>query len=294
MRNLLIILLFCISLTAGATKYYVKNAGNDLNTGLSDAQAWSSIQKVNAAASGIFHAGDSILFKRGDTWRIRLWIDDCGTSDAWLTYSAYGTGDKPKFFNSVSANETSDWTEVSANIWQNSNVNFTIDVANLVFNDEESCGTKLMTATPTFTTQGQFWYDFVNDRIRLYSVGNPATFYTNIECVLKNYSIMGLNVKYVIIENLDCRYAHFGIIIQGYPDPANISHHVILRDCDFSYIGGGDFTDSYAIRLGDAISLNDNVMYHRDMMQDLQTRHQHQGILNIIFISGITLLKNAI
>ena len=258
MKKLIVIPLLFFSLILSATKYYIKNTGNDLNTGLSDAQAWSSMQKVNAATYGTFHAGDSILFNRGDTWRWQLWVDDCGTSDAWLYYGAYGTGAKPKIFNSVQANSTGDWTEVSTNLWQNSNASFTDDVGNLVFNNEASCGIKIMSATPTFTTQGQFWYDYVNHRIRLYSVGNPATFYTNIECVLSGYAMFAQNVQYVTIENFDCRYVYFGIMIQGYDNPENVAHHIILRDCDFSFVGGGDWLKNYAVRQGDAISINDN------------------------------------
>jgi len=45
--------------------YYVKNGGSDSNTGLSDAQAWETIAKVNGFS---FNAGDDVYFKCGDTW----------------------------------------------------------------------------------------------------------------------------------------------------------------------------------------------------------------------------------
>lgn len=51
--------------SSGAT-YYVDPAGSDSNTGLTTSQAWATIAQVNAAS---FSAGDSVLFKRGGTWR---------------------------------------------------------------------------------------------------------------------------------------------------------------------------------------------------------------------------------
>ena len=293
MKKVIIIIFLFISVALNATNYYVKTRGNDSYTGLSDDQAWQTVERVNATT---FKPGDTIHFKRGDKWRTRLSVKS-GDASAYVTYTAYSVGAKPLFLGSVQANSTGDWTEVSANIWQNSNTDFTIDVGNLIFNNEASCGIKIMSATPTFTTQGQFWYDFVNHRIRLYSVGNPATFYANIECVLKDYAIMAQNTKYVIIENLDCRYAHFGIIIQGYPGSVNIVHHVILRDCDFSFIGGCDFHNDYKVRLGDAISINDNAhdilveKCHVSQVYDAGLTNQASSVghtqYNIYFINNL-------
>ena len=73
--------------------YYVDSAaGNDSWSGLAGAFVsgatgpWKTITKVNSAA---FAAGDSILFKRGDTWREEL-VCDSGTSSGRITYGDYG------------------------------------------------------------------------------------------------------------------------------------------------------------------------------------------------------------
>ena len=42
LKNLIIIPLLLVSLVCSATKYYVKNGGNDSNTGLDDANAWAN------------------------------------------------------------------------------------------------------------------------------------------------------------------------------------------------------------------------------------------------------------
>jgi hypothetical protein len=253
MKKGIIINFLFISVALNATNYYVKTGGNDSYTGLSDGQAWQTVEKVNATT---FKPGDVIHFKRGDKWRTRLSVKS-GDASAYVTYTAYNIGAKPLFLGSVQANSTGDWTEVSPNNWQNSNAAFTVDVANLIFNNEASCGTKIMSAIPTLDKQGEFWYDFVHDRIRLYSVGNPAKFYTNIECALNSrilyfgYTPGHVIGNYTILENLDCRYSTYGIIVQDV-------HHLIIRDCDFSYIGGGDQWGDYTVRYGDPISIESN------------------------------------
>lgn len=73
--------------------YYVKNGGNDTLNGLSDANAWANLSKVN---SSTFSPGDSILFKCGSVWRESLLKYESGTSGSPITYGSYGTGTKPQ------------------------------------------------------------------------------------------------------------------------------------------------------------------------------------------------------
>ena len=73
--------------------YYVKNGGNDNYSGLTDALAWATITKVNAQT---FNAGDFVYFKRGSVWREEVsLVPDSGSAGNYITYSAYGTGNKP-------------------------------------------------------------------------------------------------------------------------------------------------------------------------------------------------------
>jgi len=74
--------------------YHVKNAGNDALDGLTDATAWQHVAKVNSSS---FNAGDSILFKRGDSWSEVLRIPSSGTNANHIIFGAYGTGVKPEF-----------------------------------------------------------------------------------------------------------------------------------------------------------------------------------------------------
>jgi hypothetical protein len=64
------------------------------------------VADVNAAS---FSAGDSVLFKRGCTWREQLTVPSSGSSGNPITLGAYGTGDKP-IINGADDITTGPWT----------------------------------------------------------------------------------------------------------------------------------------------------------------------------------------
>ena len=86
--------LFGLAGVSEATTYFVKPAGeggSDSNTGLSDAQAWATISKVNGHS---FQTGDNVFFKCGGAWTGRqLRIDWGGNASNRVTIGAYhGSG----------------------------------------------------------------------------------------------------------------------------------------------------------------------------------------------------------
>lgn len=110
----IIILLFSlISLPLSGLNYYVKNAGDDNNTGLSDAQAWKTITKVNSVA-WTFKPGDTVFFKRGDTFYGTLTLIASGEPGNQILISAYGTGQNPILTGLLTL---SSWTKFSGNIY---------------------------------------------------------------------------------------------------------------------------------------------------------------------------------
>jgi len=110
-RKLNVIIFLLLSIPAIGRNYYVKNSGNDSNSGLSDTQAWKTLSKVSGFT---FSAGDSILFNRGDVWRESLTVHNSGTSSSYITYGSYGHGDKPKIYGSIQAAR---WSNIAGNIW---------------------------------------------------------------------------------------------------------------------------------------------------------------------------------
>lgn len=97
-----------------ATNYYVSSLGNNANNGTSMGTSWLSISKVNSSM-GLINAGDSILFRSGDTFDGSLIITKSGTTALPIVVSSYGVGAKPI----ISGFETlSGWANVGGNIWQ--------------------------------------------------------------------------------------------------------------------------------------------------------------------------------
>lgn len=114
--------------------YYVSNSGNDVNDGLSEETSWSTLDKVNTVE---LQPGDAVFFERNGLWRGRL-IGQNG-----VTYSAYGTGDKPKIYGSPENGAGAEkWSLLkgSKNIWV-----FYKDIpdcGSIVFNEGQSWAEK--------------------------------------------------------------------------------------------------------------------------------------------------------
>lgn len=100
MKKLLIFLMFIFLLSPlSATIYYVDaSRPNDDGNGESEGAAWKTIGKVNSEM-GNFSAGDSILFKRGETWTDAILTVDCDGSagGGYITFGDYESGVKPIF-----------------------------------------------------------------------------------------------------------------------------------------------------------------------------------------------------
>jgi hypothetical protein len=256
MKRYLTILLLLISISAGATNYYVKNGGNNGAAGTSDATAWADLTKVNSTT---FAAGDSIFFRRGDTFRGSVYQTENGTANNWIYYGAYGTGAKPKILGSKDLSLTSDWTNHSGNVWKTTATLGTTqgDISNLIFNNEASCGYKKR-SIDSLNAQGKFFYNTADNLVYLYSASNPGTFYSHIEAA-GHYDIYQailyfINCSYIHIADLDVRYSSADGI-----EGRDVTGFIVER-CDVSYIGGEWFLDAPDTRrVGNGIQLSVNV-----------------------------------
>jgi len=235
-----------------ATNYYINNSnGSDNNDGLSPATAWKSLTKVNAAA---FAPGDSVLFIRGGLWRGQL-IPKSGNASANITYSDYGTGEKPQLLGSVNVSSSTDWTNVGSNIWQSVQTS-TVDIGNLIFNGGAAAGFKKWTSS-ALQNQGDFWWDKTGTQtVQIYSTVNPANYYTDIEAAIGNFIVYAQLDSFLVLQNMAFKYgAADGIEVRN-------THHFILQDCDVSFIGGTELTTQ--VRYGGGIQFwaysNNNIV----------------------------------
>ena len=235
--------------------YYVDStSGRDSRDGLSPEKSWRTIEKANSAK---LSPGDFVLLKRGGVWREQL-TPQSGDETGYITYGAYGEGNKPLLLGSASRNKDSDWNHEGGNIWATvpakptADDPLSVDVGNLIFNDEESVGIKVWNEED-LDSQGEFWYDEDNYVLKIYSETNPAVYYSDIECALRRHIIDQGGKSYVIYENLGLRYGGAHGIGGGN------THHIIVRNCDLSYIGGGDqMGGDRTVRFGNGIEFWEN------------------------------------
>ena len=90
--------------------YYVdNNLGSDSNPG-TQAQPWKTIRKVNDEMAN-FKLGDSILFKRGNTWLLNNGGEAgfLNITTSGITVGAYGTGNDPAFDGSAMTDNNEMW-----------------------------------------------------------------------------------------------------------------------------------------------------------------------------------------
>ena len=241
-------------------KYYVSENGNDNNDGLSPQTAWKSLKKVDTHS---FSEGDAVLFKRGDTFRAdKVTL----TLQSGVTYSAYGSGDKPVFIGSSDASYSYLWeaTDV-ANVYR-----YTGDVYDcgcIYINGGKYWGVHVKNNGGTSFDSGlvsngldQPYYsggkpyngysslennlEFTNydNSLYLYSEdGNPGEIFDSIELCNGIHGVDGSNLSNVVFDNIKLvGYGIHGISIY------NIKN-VTVQNCIFGWIGGS------GTRLGNAV-----------------------------------------
>src|SRR4030042_279943 len=106
---LVVLLIILLPLVAWGATYYVDSAVTDTNvasatpdfttynpatfeTDTGSASVYKTLADVNLKA---FAAGDSVLFRKGQTWREQLTVPSSGSVGLPITFGGYGTGGGP-------------------------------------------------------------------------------------------------------------------------------------------------------------------------------------------------------
>ena len=125
-----------------------------------------------------------------------------------------------------------------------------VDVGNVIL-DGKSAAWKKWTKED-LTNPNDFWFDIKGDqRLWFKSDKNPALVFESMEAANMTHIVNHSCAAYVVVEGLDLRYggAHgFG---------GTKANHLTIRDCDLSWIGGGDQYrqggEGRRVRFGNAI-----------------------------------------
>jgi parallel beta-helix repeat protein len=165
-------LLLVPSAVWGAT-YYVRADGNDLCDGLSDSSdarpascSWKTLSKVTATS---FSPGDTVKFRRGDAWNERLGLSSSGAPGLPITYTSYGSGEKPTFYGTTPVANTG-WIDDGGGKYYK-DIGSTVVIALY----EDGKGIPQATATDLSTPpSGPRWY--ISGTVLYYapSFGSPA------------------------------------------------------------------------------------------------------------------------
>ena len=90
-------LAYSVSASSTGTHYYVDSiSGSDSNVGTSEDKPWRTLAPVHARS---FLPGDVVHFRRGSSWTGGLVIDDSGVEGNPITFTTYGTWDRPVIRN---------------------------------------------------------------------------------------------------------------------------------------------------------------------------------------------------
>ena len=248
------------------TKYYVSNAGDDSNDGLTPETAWKTLEKVSSAK---LDAGDGVLFKRGDLFRGFV------IAQKGVTYAAYGQGEKPKFYGWERSLDDADlWELVDAehNIWKWGEK--ILDCGTLVFNEGEAHCIKLIPSyingkfvcredeskdfvmanemvrdldmywhfEDTLTTNPSRGQDFpipdptngLGDLYLRCDKGNPAKVFKTIEGVVKRNMFCIASNNNITIDNVCIKYIGQHAIGGG----GQCLKGLTVTNCEIGWIGG--------------------------------------------------------
>ncbi len=217
------------------TKYYVSAInGNDENDGKSPETAWATIDKLNKTS---LKAGDLVLFQRGGLYRGQIEVVN------GVTYSAFGTGYKPKICNSIDLTE-GEWVETDTpNVWRyDQKMIKESDLGVLVYDFGKQYCTKVANISK-LKSNNFFCYNgggapiSSKEKDNMIYVrcdeGNPKDVYKNIE-ITKFYGTITLptNANNIKLNNLDL----FGGIF--FNTKADNITNITMEYCTAEWSGG--------------------------------------------------------
>lgn len=195
--------------------YYVSNAGSDSNDGYTTTSSLQTMAAVNALT---LLSGDIVYFNRNDTWTDAALSM---TADG-VTYSAYGTGNKPKIRKT---------TVITAGPWSGGPI-YTMTKADCTWIIEN--GVALPKAADAGSVVAGTWF-FAGTTITYGPTdGNAPGTIGPVE-VPANGTAVSRNTTGVIIDNLNFYQCASGI----YNSASYTMDNLTIQNCLFNYCGVG-------------------------------------------------------
>ena len=220
------------------TTYYVDfSTGSDSDSGLSEDLAWKTLNKVNTKTG--YASGSSILLKRDEHWHEPLRLLYATAGNVPLTVDAYGTGAEPIVSGGVHLDSGWALQGGTSYIWRHTGLGYF--VGSMIYNEAATPIYQVHSDTAVTdggNTQGQFYYDAAGDYVDMWSVGDPAGFYSSIEG-LQDIEGTGGGPYGIGMDDLTVRNLHFSKWGENGWSISDCQNHT-LEYCTLSLIGGAD------------------------------------------------------
>lgn len=205
-------------------------------------------------------AGMTILYKRGIIVRGEFAVFS-GTHEAQTIVGGYGEGNKPVFMKSINLDNEKYWIKENVNTWKCTKDLKETPCANIIYNDNDFCGAMRWRKSDLKKKGDWYMIDTIGGKFRfrdalyVYSKENPATIFSAIEYVPSgNFHTFKDEDSCIIVQDIHIKNAGtHGFWFNG-------GHHITIRRCDVSFIGGAVFTPRIGknglwVRYGNAIEI---------------------------------------
>lgn len=230
------------TISGSSAVYYVDNlGGNDANDGLSEVKAFQTLNKINSLS---ITPGSKVLFKRGGKWLGTLNPPYSGAASQPIIYDAYGTGNNPIIYGSISV----DWQPVSgkAGVFQASLSS--LNQIGLITKNDSPLKFVAWPGNFSLTKAGSYQVD-PNNKIAYVWPADGNT--TGIEIANTFLGVDIENKEYITVQNLTIEKTSFHGVYIG--NSQNITvQNLIVRNI------GGYYSATSGLYIGNGIEFGAN------------------------------------
>lgn len=254
--------------SASGANYYVSSSdpnADDSYTNPTSSQPWKTLAKVSATH---FSPGDIIYLKCGDTWRETLTVSSAGSSAGRITYTSYGTGDRPVISGADLVAGWSPYSGGTANTYQATLANSTSMVTSDSTYLKKGSSATSLAANQYYWSGGVLYINIGGDPSSHVIEAGQRNFGVYANSVKPNYlnyiTLLGLRVEKTNLSNVRVYNSTFWIVQNC---------ELFFGNSNSTYSAGGFSSDSVddLVFTGNHVnySLGDGVMVWRSLRAEV-------------------------
>jgi len=216
---------------------------------------------LQAAMEKTYYSGDSVLLKRGETYKGTLKFNTAATSGERIKISAYGEGAMPVVDSVASRSEETDFIEILPKIYrvdlrEDGEDPFAANNIGFIFEQNGESYRQAKNGISELSEELQFCFD--GEYLFLYCDENPAKKYGNLYFT-KRYNLLRICSNTEVSD-----IAFFNCAGHGITKGEKVCKNIYIHDCVFEDIGGAILyyrQDGMPVRYGNGIEFYDGYSY---------------------------------